>query len=96
MASQRVTRCSVRYRSTLCDILGLLAPLGHMAANLVHHGAFTLKIVMPRTLKQPQGARRTHIRRAHTHFASYARNLYHLGTNVGRKFVFAHYFHTEG
>ena len=63
-----------------------------MAANLVHHGAFTLEIVMPRTLKQPQGARRTHIRRAHTHFASYARNLYHLG----RKFVFAHYFETEG
>ncbi len=78
-------------RYHICDILALLAPVGHMAANLVHHGTFTLKFVMHRTPKEPQGARRTHIRRAHAHFASYARYLYHLG----RKFVFAHYFGTE-
>ena len=45
-----------------------------------------------RTPKQPQGTHRTHIRRAHSHFALHVRYLHHLS----RKFVFAHYFRTEG
>ena len=41
-------------RYQIGGILGPVAPLGHMAANLVHSGVCTLKIVMPAPPSSPR------------------------------------------